>query len=55
MVHQIVEINGLRISVVFSTISFKSSTTSSNTGGRPDDLPLLIVPIVENLFTIRQM
>jgi hypothetical protein len=40
---------------VFSTISFKSSTISSDTGGRPDDLPLLIFPIVKNLFTIRPM
>jgi hypothetical protein len=40
---------------VFSTISFKSSTISSDSGGRPDYLPLLIVPIVKNLFTIRPM
>jgi hypothetical protein len=39
----------------FSTISFKSSSISSDTGGRPNDLPLLIVLIVKNLFTIRLM
>jgi hypothetical protein len=37
---------------VFSTISFKSSSISSDTGARPNDLPLLIVLIVKNLFTM---
>jgi hypothetical protein len=52
VVHQIVEINRLLISVVFSTISFKSLSTSSDTGDRPNNLPLLIVPILKNLFTM---
>jgi hypothetical protein len=52
VVHQIVEINRLLISIVFSTISFKSLSISSDTGARPNDLPLLIVLIVKNLFTM---
>jgi hypothetical protein len=56
VVHQIVEINRLWISVEsFPPFLSNPQVFHQDTGGRPNDLPLLIVLIVKNLFTIRLM